>query len=159
MKLLDIERFPYFYCPILQWMKVYRHIALLFLFCFSAFLGHNLVPHHHHSEAFLNPIASDCPIEHEDYDSHDHDTDSENHHAGEHPSHCHAFNDVVFNKYNTTVVRSLSGYTLVMAESHTDLIPDPLVKIDFYKFNGLKFPLKTIELNGSQGLRGPPSRA
>jgi hypothetical protein len=140
-------------------MKVYRYIALLLLFCFSAFLGHNLVPHHHHAEASLNPIASDCPIEHKDHHSHDHDEDGENRPADEHPTHCHAFNDVVFEKYNAPVVNSLSGYTLVMAASYTDLIPDPLIKIDFYRSQHLKFPLKTIELYSSRGLRGPPSVA
>jgi len=40
-----------------------------------------------------------------------------------------------------------------------DLIPDPLVNRDFYCFIGLKFPIKTIELYGSRGLRGPPRAA
>ncbi len=140
-------------------MKANRYIAILLLICFSAFLGHNLVPHHHHAEALPNPIASDCPIEHKDHCSHDHDMDSEDRHADEYPTHCHAFNDVVFVKYNTQVVKLLSEYTLVMAVSHTDLIQDPPAKNDFYRYIFLKFPFKTIELYGSRGLRGPPVAA
>ena len=140
-------------------MKVYRNIAFLLLICFSAFLGHNLVPHHHHTEALLSPIATDCPIEHADHHCGDQPAESGEHHADEHPAHCHAFNDVVFEKHNTQVVQPLSGHTLVMAVSHSDLVPDPPENKDFYKFNGLKFPLKTIELYGSRGLRGPPATA
>ena len=140
-------------------MKVYRHIALLLLISFSAFLGHNLVPHHHHTEALLNPIATDCPIQHEDQHSCDQDAEGVNHHSEDHPTHCHAFNDVVFEKYNTQVVKPLSGRILVMAVFHTDMIPDSLVNNVFYSFNGLKFPLKSIELYGSLGLRGPPQTA
>ena len=140
-------------------MKANRYIAILLLFCFSAFLGHNLVPHHHHAEALLNPIARDCPIEHEDHHSHNHDADGVDHHADKQPTHCHAFNDVVFKKYNTQVVRLLSGYALVMTVSHTDLTQDPPVKNDFYRYNFLKLPLKTIKLYGSRDLRGPPLAA
>ncbi len=54
-------------------MTIKRYIAGLLLICFSAFLGHNLVPHHHHSEVFHSPIATDCPFEHGDHQGHDHD--------------------------------------------------------------------------------------
>ena len=141
-------------------MKVNRYIAILLLICFSAFLGHNLVPHHHHSETLQSPIATDCPVEHADQHCCDQDAEAEDHkadhQAGHHPSHCHAFNDVVFEKYHTQLVKPLSGFTLVFAVSHADLIPDPQVNSNFYRFNGLKFPIKTIELYGSRGLRGPP---
>ena len=140
-------------------MKVYRHIVLLLLISFSAFLGHNLVPHHHHTEALLNPIANDCPIQHEDHHSCDQEAEGEDHHSEDHPTHCHAFNDVVFEKHNTQVIKSLPWHNLDMAVFHTDLIPDPSVNSDCYSFNVLKFPLKSIELYGSRGLRGPPQAA
>jgi len=57
-------------------MRVNRYIAGLLLICFSAFLGHNLVPHHHHSEVFNSPIATDCPIEHKDHQGHNPDNDA-----------------------------------------------------------------------------------
>jgi hypothetical protein len=137
-------------------MKVYRYIAILLLICFSAFLGHNLVPHHHHSETLLSPIAADCPIEHEDHHCCDQDADGEDQHQDQHPSHCHAFNDVVFQKYRTQLVMPESGFTLVFAVPHSDLIPDPEENNEFYCSKDLTFPIKTIELYGSRGLRGPP---
>jgi len=140
-------------------MKVYRYIEILLLICFSVFLGHNLVPHHHHSESLLSPIAADCPIEHEDKHSCAQDAEGEDHHPDHHPSHCHAFNNVVFQKHNTQVVKPISGFTRIMSVSYADLIPEPPVNSDFYCFNGLKFPIKTIELYGSRGLRGPPKAA
>jgi hypothetical protein len=140
-------------------MKVYRHIALLLLISFSAFLGHNLVPHHHHTEALLNPIATDCPIQHEEHTSCDQDAEGVNHHPDEHPVHCHAFNDVVFGTHQTQVFMPLSGYAMVLAPSYADLIPDPTVNTNFYRFNYLKIPFKGIDLYGSRGLRGPPPAA
>ncbi len=97
-------------------MKVYRHIALLLLISFSAFLGHNLVPHHHHTEALLNPIATDCPIEHEDHHSCDLDKEGVSHPPDEHPVHCHAFNDVVFEKHNT---KERYGLSVLITHTHT----------------------------------------
>lgn len=140
-------------------MKAYKHIAILLLISFSAFLGHNLVPHHHYAEAFLNPLATNCPVEHSDHHSCDQDAEKENHPSEDHPTHCHAFNDVVFKKHNTQNVLPFSGFTLVLSVSHTDLITDPPVLGDFYCFNGQKVPLRTIELYGSRDLRGPPVTA
>ncbi len=142
-------------------MKVYRYIAIVLLICFSAFLGHNLVPHHHHSEALANPISSDCPIQHEDHHGCDQDKhqEGEEDHADDHPIHCHAFNDVVFEKFDTREVKPLIGYLSDLTVSHADLLPDPLACKDFYFFDGLKIPPKTIELCGTRDLRGPPKAA
>lgn len=137
-------------------MKAYRHIAILLLFSFSAFLGHNLVPHHHHAEAFLNPIATDCPVEHSDHHSCDQEAEENDPHSNDHPTHCHAFNDVVFEKYSTQHIKPLSGQIHLMTLAQTDLLTDPPVIRSFYFFNGLKFPLSTIERYGSHKLRGPP---
>jgi hypothetical protein len=140
-------------------MKAFRHIAWLLLISFSAFLGHNLVPHHHHAEAILNPIAADCPVEHSDNHSCNQDAEEVDHQSADHPTHCHAFNDVVFEKYNTQIVKAFSGYHLVLAVSHPDLLPLPPVNNDFYRFKDWKIPFKTFELYGSRDLRGPPQSA
>ena len=63
------------------------HIARLLFLCFSAFLAHNLVPHHHHAELVIIRPGESCPIEHKDQ-----------HKPGDHPSHCHAFNELAFSK-------------------------------------------------------------
>jgi hypothetical protein len=70
-----------------------RHISLLLFLCFSIFLLHNLVPHHHHAEIVGVPVGSDCPIAHGDHQDRKSD-------HGHHPIHCHAFNDIVFDKYS-----------------------------------------------------------
>jgi len=137
-------------------MQVNRHIAWLLLMCFSAFLGHNLVPHHHHSEAFLNPIATDCPVEHGDHHGCDQDGDAEDHHSDQHPTHCHAFNDVVFEKHPSKVLTPDSRQIRITITSAPELVPDLRLTQIFYKYSGQKFPLRIIELYGSRYLRGPP---
>ena len=136
-------------------MKVNRYIAALLLICFSAYLGHNLVPHHHHS-AISGPMATDCPFEHGDQHGHDHDTDAD---ADEHPTHCHAFNDVVFEKYSTPVIKSWAAQVLAMVLSGQSLVPEvPLTPIsDLFIF--LLPPGKSHTELGTRALRAPPAFA
>jgi hypothetical protein len=63
------------------------HIARLLFLCFSAFLAHSLIPHHHHAELVIIQPGESCPIKHKDQN-----------HPGDHPSHCHAFNELAFSK-------------------------------------------------------------
>lgn len=76
-----------------------RYKAGFLILCFSAFLGHSFMPHHHQAELFGSPLSSECPFEHTDqsgqprHEGPDHDVPS---------SHCHAFNDVALEKINTT---------------------------------------------------------
>lgn len=139
-------------------MKVYRHIAILLLICFSVFLGHNLVPHHHHSEVLASPLASDCPIQHTDHHACDQDQhpDGEERHSEDHPIHCHAFNDVVFDKHQSQPVKPLTCVTLVTFSSLADLLSYPPATHEIYLLEGLKIPDKTPELSASRVLRGPP---
>ena len=131
-------------------MKVYRYTGWLLMICFSAFLGHGLVPHHHHGETFLNPIATDCPVQHEDQ-----------HCSGQekHPVHCHAFNDVVFEKFQTQVLAPLYGQHLVMAVPFNDPVPDPETSLEMDGPVRLTWLHKGIEYYGSLCLRGPPLTA
>lgn len=138
-------------------MKVHRYIASLLLICFSAFLGHNLVPHQHHS-AVLSPIASDCPFEHEDQHGHDHDTDATSD-ADEHATHCHAFNDVVFEKYNSPVNKSGMGPVLAMEVSGQLLVPEAPLALTSDLFTILKPPGRSLTDMGTRALRGPPAFA
>ena len=140
-------------------MKLNRHIALLFLICFSAFLGHSLVPHHHHGEALLNPIATDCNVPHGDHHCCDLPIEGNDPHQGDSNTHCHAFNDVVFAKYQAKAFIPLSGFARIMLASAKDLVPGPQVQQVFYKYKSLKFPLRILELVGSRDLRGPPHMA
>ena len=77
-------------------MRFQRYIAGILILCFSAFLGHNLIPHHHYTDSFDGPVSSACPLQHDDqsgYRGHGDDGVLP-------PSHCHAFNDVVLEKFS-----------------------------------------------------------
>jgi len=132
-------------------MTIKRHIAGLLLICFSAFLGHNLVPHHHHSEIYLSPIATDCPFEHGETQKHEH-----NHDADEHPTHCHAFNDVVFEKYSVPVLRPWTGSLQAMIVPQQSKLPEVEQGHSPNTFIVLKLPCKNAVYLGSRDLRAPP---
>ena len=134
-------------------MKIKRHISGLLLICFSVFLGHNLVPHHHHSEASISPIASDCPVEHEDQHGHDHDSDAE---AEEHPTHCHAFNDVVFVKYKVAINNRSTSQLLSMVVSNQTIVPEVPLDLVTSQYINLNLPCKSHADIGTRALRGPP---
>ena len=128
-------------------MKVYRQIAGLLLICFSVYLGHNLVPHHHHSELFHSPVTTDCPFGHGDTA------------ADEHPLHCHAFNDVVFEKYTAPVIQPWTSQVLTMLVSSQFLAPEALVIVTSSPFTFLKLLYKSHTVIGTRALRGPPAVA
>ncbi len=131
-------------------MNIKRYIAGLLLVCFSVFLGHNLVPHHHHSGVFNNPIATDCPFEH----GHDHDSDAE---ANQHPTHCHAFNDVIFENYSAPVVKPWSNQVLAILASSQTIVPELPLDLVSSQYIILKLPCSFRTDIGTRALRGPPA--
>lgn len=136
-------------------MRFSTLIAGLLLICFSAYLGHNLVPHHHHAEVYQNPIAADCPFEHEDHHGHDHDKDAASP-ADAHPVHCHAFNDVVFKKYNAPAFSPWgTGIQLMTAPGQAE-VPEHTQYLSPHSFTDLKLPCRAAILPGSRDLRAPP---
>jgi hypothetical protein len=132
-------------------MKIKRHIAGLLLICFSVFLGHNLVPHHHHSEASISPIASACPVEHGDHQGHDHDNDAATE-TEEHPTHCHAFNDVVFVNYKVAI--NNPGTSQLVSMQAIALEEPPMLSSSLYIL--VKLPCKSHADIGTRPQRGPP---
>lgn len=136
-------------------MKVNRYLAGLLLLCFSVFLGHNLVPHHHHSEASLRPIATACPVEHGDHQGHDHESDADTK-AEEHPIHCHAFNDVVFVKYKVPINNPATGQLLSMVVSGQAIALEEPPMLSSSRNILLKLPCKSHTDLGTRALRGPP---
>lgn len=136
-------------------MKLKKHIAYLLLICFSAFLGHNLVPHHHHSEIYQSPIATDCPFEHGDHLGHAHHHDKSTT-PQEHTVHCHAFNDVVFEKYNAPTLRPWAASIQVMIIPGLFELPEDEQARSLHTFVVLKLPCKSAVLLGSSDLRAPP---
>ena len=122
-----------------------RHIPLLLLICFSVFVGHNLIPHHHHTEAISVAIDGDCPIDLEDH-----------HNTNDPPLHCHAFNSVNFVKYSHVEiqqpVRVIS--TLTLPDSKIQL--EPPASFEFQRSICLKIPDKSTGYYGAISLRAPP---
>ena len=136
-------------------MSLSRPISNLLLICFSAFLGHNLVPHHHHSEVYYNPIATDCPFEHEDHHGNEHDQDAKSVPA-EHPTHCHAFNDLVFQKFSAPELHPWTGSTqALLTPCHSSLSEEGQFTSP-HKYADLKLPRRNTIFPGSTGLRAPP---
>lgn len=130
-------------------MKAHRYISILLTLCFSVFLGHNLIPHHHHAEQVIVPVATECPVDHGDTHEHHHDADHD-------PLHCHAFNDVAFDKYNTLQIEEVSTniQTLTIPTEVSREAPVPTEILSFY-FQ-FKIPDKPSDYFGARSLRGPP---
>jgi len=136
-------------------MNANRYIAAFFIICFSAFLGHNLVPHHHHSEVFQIPIVSDCPYEHGDHYGHDQDGVNEPE-TEKQPTHCHAFNDVVLEKYSTPSFRpGTFSLPAMMVPGHS-YFPEGEQGFSPYPCFVLKPPYIPVVYLGSRSLRAPP---
>lgn len=130
-------------------MKAHRYISIFLTLCFSVFLGHNLIPHHHHSEQVMVPVSTECPVDHGDTDNHQHDSDHD-------PLHCHAFNDVVFDKYNSNQFRDVSAHShaLSIPSIIAAVAPKPTEVLSVY-FQ-FKIPDKPSDYYGDRSLRGPP---
>jgi hypothetical protein len=133
-------------------MKPYRYIFIFLTLCFSVFLGHNLIPHHHHSEQVIVPVSAECPVDHGDTHEHHSDADHD-------PLHCHAFNDVVFDKYNSIQIREVSPLILTLAIPSVVLVVAPVPTEILSDYVRLKIPDKPSDYFGSRSLRAPPSVA
>lgn len=124
--------------PMAKRMNLHRKIAILLLICFSAFLGHNLVPHHHISEDLFNPLAASSPVD-------------------QHPTHCHAFNDVAFDKFNPAVYNPQSIRILDMVEPEQVCDPDILSLLPASRFTFPEPDFSSRAGRGIRALRAPPS--
>lgn len=136
-------------------MNANRNIAAFLIICFSAFLGHNLVPHHHHSRVFHTPVVSDCSYKHGDH--HGHEQDGVNEPDTEKQSrHCHAFNDVVFPKYSApSLPPGTFSLPAMMVPGHSYL-PEGDQHLSPYPCFVLKAPHIPMVFLGSRSLRAPP---
>jgi hypothetical protein len=137
-------------------MKGTKAISIVLSICFSVFLGHNLIPHHHHAEVISAPVSASCPIEHHAC-AEDSEHSDQKHDADEHPVHCHAFNDVVFDKFGAP---SVQPHVLKINTLFADICRTHLETIDsripsFYL--EIKIPDKSIGYFGARSLRAPPA--
>jgi len=133
-------------------MKAHRYISISLTLCFSVFLGHNLIPHHHHSEQVMVPVSTECPVDLGDTD--------ENHHDADHdPLHCHAFNDVVFDKYNSIRIWEVNSHIFTLAIPSEVSVVAPLPTEILSTYFQFKIPDKPSDYFGDRSLRGPPVAA
>ena len=122
-----------------------KYIGQLLLLCFSVFLGHNLIPHHHHSELIITHPGESCPIEHEDHQT-----------SANQPAHCHAFNQVAFNKVESLGMqedaRKFITHTIafIAADLHKPEASRTLLDIP------LKINLPLTSWGGTSAARAPP---
>jgi len=116
-------------------MNIHRIIANLLLICFSAFLGHNLVPHQHFSE----DLSDSCTAK------------------DQHPLHCHAFNDVEFEKFSSTTNNSLSNHFQEMVEPGKVCCSEILLQLPTSPYTFLELACSSRSDRGTHDLRAPPS--
>jgi len=116
-------------------MRVHRIIANLLLIFFSAFLGHNLVPHQHFSEELSNSCTA----------------------TDQHPTHCHAFNNVEFEKSNPIIYNPLSNQIQDMAESGQLCDPEIVLPSPASSYTFLELACSSRANRGTRALRAPPS--
>lgn len=130
-------------------MKLKRSISIILLLIFAAFMAHNMVPHHHHDGEFHADEKECCEHEHAEYPG------AEDQQEDKHSGHCHAFNNLDFEKNTTLKAKSSTKQlkSLVLTGSiyhfcftgNTDLV-SPIYKP----------PCLEPEDPGSLALRGPP---
>ena len=135
-----------------KFMKLHRHISIFLTFCFWVFLGHNLIPHHHHSEQVSVPVSEECPMDHGDSLKHQHDADHS-------PLHCHAFNDVVFDKCNSFQIRKAIPNNLSLEYTLSMMVVAPEHWGISSGYIHLIIPDKPPEDIGARPLRAPPVKA
>jgi hypothetical protein len=125
-----------------------KSIAQILLICFSVILGHQWVPHHHHAETLAPGTTPSCPLDHQD-----------KHTPGEHPFHCHAFNDLAFFKEDPSDMRNQ-----IQENDH----PEAITVVIHCGYNlpltGLIHPAQapsgtTLVLQDPLPTRGPPASA
>lgn len=129
-------------------MNLKRLISLLLFICFSIYLGHNLIPHHHHAEVAGHPRGGDCPVDHKDHCN-----------PQGHPLHCHAFNNLDFVKYDQSVIKQP---VKLLSELLTPLSPGTVDEPDaalFLRYALLKQPDITLRCFGATPMRAPPFSA
>lgn len=125
-----------------------KTISQLLLICFSVILGHQWIPHHHHVEVLATVPSPSCPLDHQDQ-----------HSPGEHPVHCHAFNDLAFFKEDPSdylskvheteqldAIIAFDGYLSSLPRCGLILVPPGII-------------VPTWDHQGPVPARGPPALA
>lgn len=126
-------------------MKGLKLISVLLLINIGTLIGHNLVPHHHHVAMVNHPSSHECPTD--DHEHHDEDSGSK---------HCHAFNDIIFVKYNQSQLPIPADLSSLMISA------DPGQVLEPQSGKASSIPPRRnpavlpSEYSGKLSLRGPP---
>ena len=123
-----------------------RFIACLFAGVLMVNLGHNIVPHHHHTDSILS--HRDCRQQ---------DEGKYAFHPGDPASHCHAFNGIEYYPAPETqsiikpfkTVKDIFSYRTIQAEQ-------PATYQKIYRPSGDSPLVLNYLLGSSTGLRAPP---
>jgi hypothetical protein len=136
-------------------MRFEKYTAGLLLLCFSVFLGHNFVPHYHHSELNCSPPSAASPFEHSHQKSHERQNDADAN-ATNHSAQCHAFNDVVLEKFSPTGYDPLTVQLLYPVMPCQVLVPDVALLLLNSPFTTHKQSGGPQSQKGTRSLRAPP---
>ncbi len=123
-----------------------QFIAILFASILIANLGHNIVPHHHHTDSILTHQA--C---------HEHDEGNYAFHTGDPTSHCHAFNGIEY--YPAPEKQSISKpfkTAKYICLSQVIELNQTISHQEIYHPPRGSPPVFTCLLGSSTGLRAPP---
>jgi hypothetical protein len=124
--------------------KFLRKVAVMLLWlAVTIIMAHTVIPHDHHSEYSGSVPDASCNAA----------ANEEHHHL---PLHCHAFNDLVCEKYTFQFFK--------LHNSSTSYLPlcAHLVSVTIFRTQqwvttyALKFPLISSELSASDPFRAPP---
>lgn len=122
-------------------------ISHLLLICFSVILGHQWIPHHHHTEMIPPEAEGHCPLDHADQ-----------HHQEEQPFHCHALNDLAFFKEDLT--DGLHHIPVTEGQGVITSVPGISGHLPFtgISYHPMKVPDMSVDDPGIIPTRGPPER-
>ena len=123
-----------------------QFIAILFASVLFSNLGHNIIPHHHHTDSILSHQA--C---------HEHNEGNDAVHTGDPASHCHAFNGIEY--YPAPEKQIISKPFKPVKNiylSHLIQPNQPILHQKIYVPTRGSPPVFTYLLGSSTGLRAPP---
>lgn len=122
-----------------------KYIAFFILFSFSVFLGHNMVPHHHHVEPVQRAMHQPCSTD--QHNSHEEDN---------HSSHCHAFNGLDFVKFSDLEVIQPAAQSLYLSSISEEILMELRDGLDVRKYAISHTKWRSSDISGGINLRAPP---
>ena len=108
-------------------------------------VGHSIIPHRHHSVAVIKSVTDPCPVDHED-----------RHDAEGGKGHCHAFNNLHFNKTDLSEILQKSERASLQPVITWEIAIGFLIENESNIYSPPKIPDPIPSCMGSISKRGPP---